>query len=358
MNKELQEIIDILKKLLSFKTIEGNDKEFKELFNYIKSIMPKSLFINEYTFNNHEAMVISNTLDTNLDLVFCTHIDVVPATCYSFTEDENIIKGRGTFDMKGSVAVALKIFLDLNTKKKVGLFITADEEITGYSAMQLLSIYNTKFAIVPDGGKNLQIVKEEKGQLQLKVTCKTKSAHASQPYNGVNAIVKLYDIYEKLILKYPLPISRDDYRTSVNLSTISGGNALNSVPEEATMCLDIRHTFKDSKDEIMKYIKSISDDAEIQIIHAGSLFKTDLENHYVKKYLKISKSILGKDVEKVATEATSDAIYFSQKNIPTILTNPVGDYAHCPNEFILKESLLDLFKIWKEFIIRGDDKDE
>ena len=51
-------------------------------------------------------------------------------------DDENIY-GRGTIDMKGSVAVALTIMKHLQTKAKVTLLITSDEELTGACASEL-----------------------------------------------------------------------------------------------------------------------------------------------------------------------------------------------------------------------------
>ncbi len=350
MNQTLENIIKILKNLMSYQTTEDKKEEFEQAFSYIKSEIPKNLNIKDYEFKGKKAIVISNTSSKKLDIIFCTHVDIVPAENYNFIETKNKIKGRGSFDMKGSLATAIELFKNLNTKKKVALFITSDEEITGECAKQLLKVYDTDFAIVPDGGKNLQIVKEEKGQLQLKLSVKTKSAHASQPYNGENAILKLLEIYQNIIKKYPLPYSQNDYKTSVNLSMIKGGEALNSVPSSASIYLDIRHTSKDSKESIIKYIRSLNKNLEIKIIHAGSLFKTNLDDKNVQKYIQISTDILGKNVEIVSSEATSDAIYFSDKKIPTILTNPIGDFAHAPKEYIEKESLYTLYQIWEKML--------
>lgn len=350
MNQDLQNIVTILKNLMSYQTVEGNKEEFEKIFVYIKSLMPEHFFIKEYEFDNRKAMVIANTEDKELDIVFCCHIDVVPASEYVCIEDEKYIHGRGSFDMKGGVAVAINLFRNLETSKKVALFITSDEEIAGFCAEQLLTIYEPKFAIIADGGKDLQIVEEEKGQLQLKLSIQTKSAHASQPYNGVNAIVTLYELYQQLIEKYPLPTSSLDYRTSINLSKLVGGDALNNVPSNASMYFDIRHTSKNSKEELLETIKQLNSEVEIEIIHAGSLFLADVTNENIQKYMEISKNITGKEPVVTSSEATSDGIYFSDKNIPTVLTNPVGDYAHAPKEYVEKESLFTLYKIWKEIV--------
>lgn len=349
-NNVKEEIINITKELMKYKTTNDNKNEFKKIFKYIKKLFPQDLFITEYEFNKNKSLVISNTESKKLDLIFCTHIDIVPINDYKIYEDENYIKGRGSFDMKGSTAVCIELFKTIKTNKKIALFITSDEEMTGECAKRLLEIYSTNLAIVPDGGKNYQIIEEEKGQLQLKISVKTKSAHASQPYNGENAIIKLNNIYNNLIAKYPLPKSEDEYKTSINLSMIKGGEALNSVAENATMYIDIRHTKKDTKKSIIAYLKKIAPTATIEIIHEGSIFQTDINNLNIKKYIEISEKVINKKIEIVKTSATSDAIYFSDKNIPTILTNPVGEFPHAPNEYVEKESLYNLYKIWKEFI--------
>ena len=202
----------------------------------------------------------------------------------------------------------------------------------------------------PDGGTNFELISEEKGLLQLELNIKTQSAHASQPFNGENAIVSLYQVYDKLIKKYPLPQSNKEYITSINLSTIVGGTAINQVPDTATMKLDIRHIAKDKKEDIISYIKEINPDIKIKTILEGSVFKTDIENKEIKKYLNICKKHLKKDIEIIGCESTSDAVYFSNQNIPTIIMNPEGYYPHCENEYVNKDSLVTLYNIYKEFI--------
>ena len=345
-----KEIIDILKELLKYKTIKGNNKDFEEIFNYIKRFIKKDLFYKDYTFNGNKACVISNCKGKNFDIIFSTHIDIVPATNYEYHEDKNNIYGRGTIDMKGSVAVLLKLFNDITTDKKIALFITADEEQDGYSTSELLKIYKCKLAIVPDGGSNFNLIEEEKGLLRLKLSINTKPAHSSQPFNGVNAITELFKVYEKIISIYPLPKSEKEYITSVNLAKIEGGNALNQVPNYAEMYLDIRHINKNSKKEIIQNISKINKSIKIEIMLTGEVFKTDLNNIEIKKYINVCEKILKRNINIVGCESTSDAIYFSNLNIPTIIMNPDGYYAHCSNEYVNKESLNKLYEIYKEFI--------
>ena len=344
-----EEIIKTLKDLLSFKTYKDNKLEFDKLFNYIKKEY-KSLNIEEYVFDNKKCLVLSNSKSHDLDIIFCCHIDVVYADDYSIKEDNDNLYGRGTIDMKGSTAVCLNIMKNLNTDKKIALFITSDEEVDGYTASCLVKEYNSKFAIVPDGGSNFELISEEKGLMQLKLSVNTKSCHAAQLFNGENAIVKLFDVYKKIIEKYPLPKSSNDYITSINLSKLNGGTSNNQVPGYAEMILDIRNIKSDSLDKILKFIKNIDKDLKVETIITGPTFSTNLNNKYVKQYISSCEKILNKDIKIIGCESTSDAIFFSEKNIPTVIMNPCGYYAHSPQEYVNKNSLLDLYNIYYDFI--------
>ena len=349
-----ENIINKLKELLKYKTIKDNKEEFDKLFKYIKKITKKNLIIKEYVFNENKCLVISNVDTTNYDIIFCTHIDIVPCSTYDFKEDNQNIYGRGTIDMKGSVAVCLELLNNIKTNKKIALFITSDEEVDGNCVYELLKIYNSKLAIVPDGGSNFTLIKEEKGLLQLELSIKTKSAHASQPFNGENAIVKLYEVYDQLLKKYPLPRNSKEYQTSINLSSLNGGFQTNQVPDTATMKLDIRFVAKDSPQDFIDIIKQTNTNIDIKTILSGPVFKTNLNNKDIKNYLKVCKKILNKDIEIIGCESTSDAVYFSEHNIPTIIMNPDGYYPHCENEYVNKESLVILYNIYKEFIQKED----
>ena len=198
--------------------------------------------------------------------------------------------------------------------------------------------------------KTAELIKEEKGMLQLELSIETKTAHAAQLFNGQNAIVELMKVYEEIIKKYPLPKNASEYITSVNLSTISGGESKNQVPGFASMVLDIRNIVDDSQEDITNFIKSINNKVKVKEIFSNPCFDTDLNNEMVQKYLRTCKKILDREIKIIGCETTSDAVFFGMKKIPTVIMNPKGYYAHSPEEYINKESLLDLYNIYITFI--------
>ena len=87
-----------------------------------------------------------------------------------------------------------------------------------------------------------------------------------------------------------------------------GGNALNSVPDNCTINLDIRYTSETNKDIIINTIKNINKNVDIKIILENSIFISDIDNINIKKYIKVCKNILNKDIDIIGCESCSDAV--------------------------------------------------
>ena len=111
---------------------------------------------------------------------------------------------------------------------------------------------------------------------------------------------------------------------------------------------------KDKTQDFINIISNTNPNIEIKTILEGPVFKTNLNNQDIKKYLKVCKKILNKEIDIISCESTSDAVYFSEHKIPTIIMNPDGYYPHCENEYVNKESLVTLYNIYYEFIQKED----
>lgn len=347
------DIINLCKDLMNFKTYKENDLEFNKLFNYIKDKF-SNLYIYENEFNSNKILLLSNKATKDFDILFCCHIDVVDIDDWSIKTDKDNIYGRGSIDMKGQTASALYALNSYKKDKSIGVLLTSDEEVDGYSCMKMLELITTKLVIIPDGGKNFNFIKEEKGVLQLELKYNGIKAHASQPWNGINAIDEIYKVYQKLLKKYPLPVDETDYRSSINLSKIEGGSSYNTVCDSAKMYLDIRYTSETSKEEIIKIIKKLNKDIIINILFESDILKVDLKNKYIKKYIDVSEKVLNKKINLCGCESSSDAVYFDKLNIPVIIMNPIGDYLHNKDEYVNKDSLYMLYKIYKKYLEEVD----
>ena len=75
-----------------------------------------------------------------------------------------------------------------------------------------------------------------------------------------------------------------------------GGNSNNQVPGSASMILDIRFTSKTSINDIISNIKNIDKDVKINVLIEGMCFISNLDDIYVKKYI---KAVLINEIGKV-----------------------------------------------------------
>ena len=108
-NDILKEIVGNLKKLISFKTIKDNYSEFDKALSFVENEL-SNYYVKEYVINNYKNLVISNTKSKDLDIIFCCHIDVVPADKYEAEVYDGRVYGRGSFDMKGQLSVIMSLF--------------------------------------------------------------------------------------------------------------------------------------------------------------------------------------------------------------------------------------------------------
>ncbi len=350
--------LELLSKLVTYKTVYKKYNEFDKCFDFIEEYLKDSkskLYIKKYKHNNDKMILISNSVGCQYDIVFCGHIDVVPGESKLFRPRiiNNRLYGRGSIDMKGHVAIMINMMKEIDNSKKIALVLTSDEERGGFNGLPYLienKYINTKLAIVPDGGNNFELVAEEKGVLQLRVISEGKEAHSSRPFDGVNAIKKLTDLYSHLLKKYPLPKKEKDYRSSINLGIIKGGDALNKVPNKAYMELDIRHINSDKKEDFINLIQGFDSTLKIKVLAEGYSFFTDLDNEYIKKYICCSEKVLKRKVKIKRCESSGDARFFSKNNIPCVIMNAEGGNIHGKNEYIEINSIEKLKEIYKKII--------
>lgn len=352
----MNDIVDILNELIKYKTVYPNYEEVDNCFNYIKSLF-NSLYIKEFSNNDDKSLFISNTKDKKLDILFVGHIDVVAASDKDFIPKiiDNKLYGRGSFDMKGHDAVMISLLKNNKFEKKVGLLLTSDEERGGFNGTKVFLEkykYRAKIAIVPDAGNRFNVIEEEKGVLQLKVIIPGKSSHASTPYNGDNAIIKAYELYNYLINIYKQPSSDKEFKTSINLAKIEGGDSLNKVPNSCICYYDIRHIHNDSKEDIINNIKRFNNKIKVEVIARGEEFITLKDNEYYEKFINNLSKILNKKVVFSKCNSASDGRFFFKYNIPCILMNASGGNIHSNNEFIKIDSLYKMYEIFLRYIER------
>src|SRR5262249_13454589 len=188
-------------------------------------------------------------------LCFTGHLDTVPLGEQPWTHDPHAAElaggrlyGRGSTDMKSGLAafVTAAIGLAPHLARTAGLVlvITAGEE-TGCDGARYLvglpGVLGRAGAIVvaePTGNEPLV---GHKGALWLQARTSGVTAHGSMPERAVNAIAKAARAVTRLEqFTFDVPAHPVLGRATLNVGTIAGGMNVNSVPDAATIGIDIR----------------------------------------------------------------------------------------------------------------------
>ena len=187
-------------------------------------------------------------------ILFDVHQDTVPAdgmTIAPFVPEiaGGRLSGRGSCDVKGSMAAMLSAFARLVRERPPGsasvlLACTVDEEFTHIGSSRLAETkHAAELAIVAEPTL-LNLVHSHKGALRWKIRTKGVACHSSTPHLGVNAIYRMgvvLDLLQKyagmLAASTPDPILGPP---TLSVGRIEGGQSVNVVPDWCEIEVDRR----------------------------------------------------------------------------------------------------------------------
>lgn len=335
----------ILKDLISFNTIK--DKENREILNYIENFLKEIGFKTEHKDKN---LIMS--IGEEYKFGFLGHTDTVEyiegwaSNPFELTKIDNKLYGLGVCDMKGGIAAIMQAvsMIDL-TQLKYGmkLYFTYDEEI-GFDGIYNLVNSKENFPTAMIFGEptyNESLI-GSKGLLEFDLNFIGIKAHSSNPLKGksatMNAVKFLSELdgfYSKKIKIYEEKSYEVPY-TTMNVGTINGGSAKNSVAANCNVTIDFRVANKNHINIIKEKINELSKkyECDVKIIECIEPFINKLD------------FINGKKTANFITEASLI------KNSDRIILGVGPVTAHEVNECITEESYNKLVEQYKNLILK------
>jgi succinyl-diaminopimelate desuccinylase len=293
----------------------------------------------------------------NPALMLSCHLDVVQARDDQFKPQiqGSRMVGRGTSDMKFAVPVFFNVIDRLKSgREKILLVFTFDEEIGGNKGMGYLLDdvgLRPNVCFLPDGGDNFQIEAEEKGVFHFQVNTSGRSAHGSRPWLGENAIDKMVAIYADLRKEFPFVDTAEQWTHTLNLGRIVAGDAANKVPDACQADFDLRFIEGQTAEEIENWVrKIIGPRGEFKPQVVGDNFYLDMELECSRMFQKAAERHLSHPMPLYRSEGASDARFFTQYQIPVIISKPVCGGHHSENEWIDLESITTYTDILVDFV--------
>ena len=306
------------------------------------------------------------------------HTDVVPVEGQDWTRDPFALAvedgrayGRGTADMKGFVASMLALAKrvgreQIQLETPLHLALSYDEEIGCVGVRSMIDMlarapFQPMFCIVGEP-TSLAVATGHKGKTALRVTCRGREAHSALAPQGLNAIYLATDMVAAIRELQAGLIERASARregseevgfdvpyTTLHVGTISGGEVLNIVPNQAQFLAEIRNLPDDDPDAIVADLRAAADAllAPLRPAFPEAVIALEVINSYPglqteedAAVVAFVKSLTGaNDTTKVAF-GTEGGLFSDRLKIPTVVCGP-GSMAqgHRPDEFIELEQL-------------------
>ena len=359
--------IKILKDLISFKTISGENNS--SLINYCENILSKSgatsfkVFDAEKKRVNLFATLKAKKSNGKEPIILSGHTDVVPVSKGWSTDPfvaeikDDKLYGRGSCDMKGFLACSLAfadIFSKSNLSRDIHFSLTFDEETACVGAPLLIKELKKRkitngICIVGEPTK-MKIIDSHKACYEYTTFFEGLAGHSSKPDEGVNAaeyasryVNKLMSLRNDLKNREPdNSIFTPPYST-LSIGGIFGGIAHNVIADKCHVNWETRPVNKQDgiflnneidnyANELLTEMKKKYPNASIRKKIIGEIIGFDRIQD--SKACEFVSSITGDNKREVVSFGT-EAGLFQEIGISTVVCGPGSiEQAHTIDEFI------------------------
>lgn len=389
--KELEsETVNFLMDMVRVPSFSGTEKE---VIQVIKAEMEKVGF-DEVRIDGL-GNVIGRIGNGPRVLAFDAHIDTVypgDLSLWNFDPftpkvEDGQVWGRGTVDQEGGMAsmvTAGKLIKELGLNDQFTLYFTGtvmEEDCDGLCWKYLINEEKIRpEMVVITEPTNMNIYRGHRGRMEMQVKVKGLSCHGSAPERGDNAIYKISRVALE-IEKLHERLAVDPFlgKGSICVSQVFfTGPSQCAVPDSATLSLDRRLTFGETKEIAVAEVKDAAaragyPEAEVTILEYAEKAYTGLvypmEKYYptwaipetspwVQDAIAAYEQVLGKkpfvDKWTFSTNAISIA---GMEGIPCIGLGPGNEVlAHFPNEHCPVEHLSGASAFYAALVARLNGK--
>ncbi len=276
-------------------------------------------------------------------VVIAGHLDTVPLNDnLPSRRDDKFLHGLGTCDMKGGVAVALRIAatMPVTNRDITFLFYDCEEVEAERNGLKLLGDSNPElleadFAILMEPS-DAAVEAGCQGTLRVDVTTHGERAHAARSWRGVNAIHGAAEVLARLNAYEPRRPVIDglEYHEGLNAVFISGGVAGNVLPDRCTVSVNYRFAPDRSEEEAVAHVREVFDGFEIEVSDSAPSAMPGLSVPAAAAFVQAVGGVVNPKF------GWTDVARFSQLGIPAVNFGP-GDphLAHKQDEFVPLEHL-------------------
>lgn len=270
-NKRQEDVIALCRKLIQAKSYSGGEDKVSAA---IKEAMTEKGF-DEITIDKYGNIIgCIKGKRPGKKILFDGHIDTVPVTDETVWEfppfgaeiHDGKIYGRGTSDMKGSVAAficaAANYAEDTGRDFPGEIYVAGvvhEECFEGVAAREISSFVKPDYVVIGEASQlNLKI--GQRGRAEIVVETFGKPCHSANPEKGINSVYKMAKVIEAIRTLEPThhPVLGDGILelTDIKSSPYPGASV---VPEYCRATYDRRLLVGETKESVLAPVQELLD---------------------------------------------------------------------------------------------------
>ncbi len=269
-------------------------------------------------------------------IVLAGHLDTVPLasgadgpnlpTERREVDGADVLWGRGTVDMKGGVAVMLRLAALLEESSRDLTYIFYDcEEVEsarnglGRLARTRLDLLDGDFAVLLEP-TNAEVEGGCKGTLRVELATSGVAAHSGRPWMGENAIHQMRDALEVLATYQAREVDVDglSYREGLSAVGIRGGAGNNVVPDACVLTVNYRFAPDRTGEQAIEHVRDLFPGYDVTVTDLASGARPGLDLPAAREFV----NALGVPVS--GKQGWTDVARFGDLGIPAVNYGP-GD---------------------------------
>jgi succinyl-diaminopimelate desuccinylase len=319
--------------LVDMSSVSGTEQELADAVEVALTACP------HLTVSRHGNTVVARTeLGRDERIVIAGHLDTVPLNDnLPSRRADGLIHGLGACDMKGGVAVALRLAATLTEPNRdiTYVFYDCEEVEADRNGLGKLSktdpeLLQGVFAVVMEPS-NAGVEAGCQGTMRIEVTVRGERAHSARSWMGKNAIHGAAEVLARLAAYEPrrVPIDGLEYREGLNAVEISGGVAGNVLPDLCTVAINYRFAPSRSEAAAEAHLREVFDGFEVAVTDSAPGGLPGLERPAAAAFVQV---VGGEPQPKFGW---TDVAQFSLLGVPAVNYGP-GDplLAHKQEEFV------------------------
>jgi len=291
-----------------------------------------------------DAVVASTQLGRAERVVIAGHLDTVPdAGNLPARREGGRVHGLGACDMKGGVAVALRLAATVTEPTRDVTYVFYDGEEVDETRNGLKRIGDAHpewlvadFAVLmePSGAA---VEAGCQGTMRVDVTAGGVRAHSARSWMGVNAIHAAAEILQRLREYVPRVVDVDglEYREGLNAVGIRGGVAGNVIPDECVVTVNYRFAPTRGIDQAEAHLREVFDEWRVTPVDAAGGALPGLDRPAAAAFVEATGAPVRPKL------GWTDVSRFSALGVPAVNYGP-GDpsLAHTRDEFVEEAQVL------------------